>query len=92
MSAEVYGDYNKKEDFKPRVIQKTQDVKTRILTRLKQSFIFRSLDDRETNIVIDAMEEKKFRAKDLVIQQGADGDCLYIVDQGELDCFKTTGR
>jgi hypothetical protein len=31
-------------------------VKTRILTRLKQSFIFRSLDDKETNIVIDAME------------------------------------
>lgn len=82
MSAEVYGDYNKKEDFKPRVIQKTEDVKTRILTRLKQSFIFRSLDDKETNIVIDAMEEKKFKSNDLIIQQGADGDCLYVVDQG----------
>lgn len=56
VSAEVYGDYNKKEDFKPRIIQKSQDVKTRILTRLKQSFIFRGLDDKETNIVIDAME------------------------------------
>ena len=56
VSAEVYGDYNKKEEFKPRVIPKSEDVKTRILTRLKQSFIFRNLDDKETNIVIDAME------------------------------------
>lgn len=35
VSAEVYGEYNKKEDFKPRVIQKAEDVRKRILIRLK---------------------------------------------------------
>ena len=34
------------------------------------------------------MEEKTFNAGDVVIQQGDEGDCLYIVDSGELDCFK----
>lgn len=60
VSAEVYGEYNKKEDFKPTVIPKAEDVKKRIMARLKQSFMFASLDDKETDIVLDAMEEKKF--------------------------------
>jgi hypothetical protein len=29
ISAEAYGDWNKKEDFKPRVIPKTEDAKVR---------------------------------------------------------------
>ena len=28
------------------------------------------------------------RSGDSVITQGSDGDHLYVVDQGELDCFK----
>ena len=88
VSAEVYGEYNKKEDFKPRVIPKSEEVKARIEKRLKQSFMFANLDEKETDIVINAMEEKKFKSSDTVIQQGEDGDCLYVVDQGKLDCFK----
>lgn len=68
VSAEVYGDYNKKEDFKPTVIPKAEDVKKRILTRLKQSFMFANLDEKETDIVIDAMEEKNFKTGDFVIK------------------------
>jgi cAMP-dependent protein kinase regulator len=46
------------------------------------------LEEKETDIVIDAMEEKKFKAGQTVISQGEDGDVLYVVDAGELDCFK----
>lgn len=38
--------------------------------------------------MIGAMEEKEFKTGESVIEQGADGDCMYIVDFGELDCFK----
>jgi hypothetical protein len=38
--------------------------------------------------VIDAMDEKKFNAGDFVIRQGEDGEVLYVVDNGQLDCFK----
>ena len=34
------------------------------------------------------MEEKQFKKGENVIKQGDNGDCLYIVDQGELDCSK----
>jgi len=34
------------------------------------------------------MEEKKFKSGDWVIKQGEDGAELYIVDTGELDCYK----
>ena len=50
--------------------------------------MFQCLDENEVKIVIDAMDEKKFKAGDLIIRQGEDGDNLYVVDQGELDCFK----
>ena len=32
------------------------------------------------------MEEKKFKEGDIVIKQGDNGDCIYIVESGELDC------
>jgi cAMP-dependent protein kinase regulator len=34
------------------------------------------------------MEEKTFNSGQTVIQQGDLGDCLYIVENGELDCFR----
>ena len=34
------------------------------------------------------MEEKKFNKGDNVITQGENGEVLYLVDQGTLDCFK----
>ena len=32
------------------------------------------------------------RVGDVVIKQGDDGDNLYVVDQGQLDCFKEKGK
>ena len=34
------------------------------------------------------MEEKKFSKGDVIINQGDYGDCLYIVEQGDLECYK----
>ena len=33
-----------------------------------------------------------YRGGDVVIKQGDDGDNLYVVDQGQLDCFKEKGK
>ena len=52
------------------------------------SFMFRALGEEELNIVIDAMEEKKFNAGAIVITEGEAGSVLYVVEQGELDCKK----
>ncbi len=60
VSAEVYGAFNKKEDFKAREIPKSQDQAQRIKARILQSFLFCNLDQNDLQIVINAMEEKKF--------------------------------
>jgi len=60
VSAEVYGSFNKKEDFKPKIIPKTEYQIQRIKARILQSFLFLNLDSADLNIVIDAMEERKF--------------------------------
>ena len=56
VSAEAYGNYNKKGNFKARVIPKNDDQKRRIRERLQKA-----LDEKETEIVINAMEEKCFK-------------------------------
>ena len=53
-----------------------------------QSILFNSLDEKELNTVIDAFEEKRFSKGENVITQGEQGDCLYVIEKGELDCFK----
>lgn len=34
------------------------------------------------------MEECKFQPEDAIIKEGEDGDCLFLVDTGELKCTK----
>ncbi len=92
VSAEAYGDYHKKGDFKPIVHVKTEEQKTKIKSRIVQSFLFESLEANELRIVIDAMEEEKFNTGEVVINQGDKGDCLYIVESGELECLKRSSN
>ena len=88
VSAEVYGNYNKKENFKPRFIKKTPEQILRIKNKVLSSFLFSNLDKKDLDIVIGAMDEKKLRPNEIAIQQGDDGDVLYVVESGELECSK----
>ena len=38
------------------------------------------------------MVEEKYCEGDIVINQGDKGDCLFIVESGELDCLKLTSN
>ena len=53
--------------------------------------MFKGLSKVNLQIVIDAMEQKLVSAGSSVITQGQKGDCLYVVDEGELSCFKKMG-
>jgi cAMP-dependent protein kinase regulator len=55
---------------------------------MMQSFLFNALEDKDFASVLNAMEEKRFKKGDTVIQQGDPGDVLYLIYQGCLDCFK----
>jgi cAMP-dependent protein kinase regulator len=59
-----------------------------IKTSLLNSFLFSSLDADELNVIVNSMEEETFYKNDIVIQQGDEGNCLYLVQHGQLNCFK----
>lgn len=46
--------------------------------------MFNTLEEKDLNVVVDAMEEKIFNRNDTVIEQGEDGDELYVVGEGKL--------
>lgn len=50
--------------------------------------MFSALNPEELEIVIGAMNNVKKQAGELVIKEGDDGDFLYVIESGVLDCTK----
>mmetsp|Transcript_100789 Transcript_100789/g.325308 ORF Transcript_100789/g.325308 Transcript_100789/m.325308 type:complete len:409 (-) Transcript_100789:161-1387(-) len=88
VSAEAYGKWNQVKSFTPPVHPKTEAQKTRIRDVLKESFLFASVDPKEIGVVIDAMEERIVEAGTRIIEQGDDGDVLFVVEEGQMNCYK----
>jgi cAMP-dependent protein kinase regulator len=88
VSAEAYGEYNKKSNFKARYIEKTPEQIQRIKTMIIHSFIFGNLDSKDLEIIIGAMEEKKYNSGEIIIKQGENGDILYCIEEGNCECYK----
>lgn len=70
ISAEVFGEFNKKKAFVPRVVPKSAETKAKLERRLLQSFMFSALDAEELRIVIDAAEERKVARGEQLILEG----------------------
>jgi cAMP-dependent protein kinase regulator len=68
VSAEVYGIYNKMENFKPKVIPKNDSQKKTILEKMEQNFLFKNLDKEEQNTVINAFEQRIAKTGETVIK------------------------
>ena len=88
VSAEKYGKFNKTEVYIPRIIKKTDDQIRRIRAKITQSFIFNSVDETGLDTIIGAMEEKIIDQGEYIIRQGDSGNCLFYVEEGNLDCLK----
>jgi cAMP-dependent protein kinase regulator len=50
--------------------------------------MFNSLNPQELSIVLLAMHLISFKAGDVVITEGDDGEDLYVVESGSLTCTK----
>lgn len=88
VSAEVYGMYNPKGNFEPQVIPKKETEKEKIRNLLLNIFMFKHLEEKDMNIIIDAMGSKKYSPGESVIKEGDDGNELFIVSSGHLKCTK----
>ncbi len=56
ISAEVFGQFNKKADYVPKIIPKDTATKDEIKRLIEKSILFQSLNKEDIGIVIDAME------------------------------------
>ena len=88
ISAEAYGEWNKKEDFQPKEVPKTLEQAQKLVEILNQSFIFNSLAANEKQVVVKAMQERKTSPSETVISEGDDGNELFVVESGHLKCYK----
>lgn len=64
------------------MIPKSDEVKEKIKFKLSQVFMFQIIDEKELNIVINAMDIVTYQPNDKVIVEGEQGDALYIVESG----------
>jgi len=87
VSAEAYGEWNMKKSFVAPLISKTDEQKQRLKVCLSKNFLFSTLNENDCMIVIGAMKEVKVEAKKRIINQGEDGDVLYVIEKGVLDCI-----
>lgn len=50
--------------------------------------MFSALEPKELEIVVGAIEEIKGSPGDVIIKEGDQGDCMYVLEQGTLTCTK----
>jgi cAMP-dependent protein kinase regulator len=87
VSAEAYGEWNTKKAFVAPVIPKSDEQKQRLKGCLTKSFLFQSLGQNDLMIVVGAMKEVTAAPKERLINQGDQGDFLFQIESGVLDCI-----
>ena len=69
------------------VFPKSSDQLRRIRNSIANNFIFRDLDEEQETGVLNAMQEMKVEANEVVIRQGDVGEYFYVVESGHLNCY-----
>jgi len=87
VSAEAYGAWNQKKAFTPPVHPKTDEQKERIQKVLSGSFLFSALEPEQVKVILDAVKEVIVEPGQRIINQGDNGDFMFIVENGALECY-----
>jgi len=92
VSAEAYGNWNKKGEYVAKVYPKSDEQKERLGQVLSKSFMFNVLEAEDRTTVLNAMKEVKSPDGMTIISQGDDGDCLFVIESGTLECWKVMSK
>lgn len=82
--------YNPEEDTsdEPAIVHtKTAQERDYLLKTVAHIFIFRSLEQKQVDKVIDAMFGREVDEHDVIIEQGDDGDNFYVIESGVYDIY-----
>eukprot|EP00919_Chromeraceae_sp_WS-2016_P058490 GHVR01139065.1.p1 GENE.GHVR01139065.1~~GHVR01139065.1.p1 ORF type:complete len:324 (+),score=81.82 GHVR01139065.1:55-1026(+) len=91
VSGEAYGEWNKRvsgDSYTPPVHPKSELLLAEIEKVLSECFLFGALNEDEIRTVAMAMQERTLKPSESPIQQGDDGDELFVVKEGVLECYK----
>jgi cAMP-dependent protein kinase regulator len=69
------------------VYPKTDEQIRRIKAATKTHFLFRDLDEEQESGVLNAMQERRVVANEVVIRQGDVGEYFYVVESGFLNVY-----
>lgn len=69
------------------VVPKSDEQKAVIHGIIAENILFKSLDKKAKETIVNAMSEKTVKSGEFVITQGEAGDFYYIVDSGTFECF-----
>ncbi|KAM1501100.1 hypothetical protein TB2_025888 [Malus domestica] len=69
--------------------RKTWEEEAHIQRALHDHFLFRKLTDSQCQVLLDCMERVEFQPGDVVVRQGGEGDCFYVVGSGEFEVLAT---
>jgi len=64
---------------------KSDEEREYLLKTLADIFIFRSLEKKQVERVIDAMFGREVKVGEVIIEQGDDGDNFYVIESGIYD-------
>lgn len=64
---------------------KAEEDVARIEKALQGNFLFNGLTEKQRRILYNCMEKIQVRAGDVVIRQGAEDNCFYIVEAGDFE-------
>uniref|UniRef100_A0A1I8JK81 cAMP-dependent protein kinase type I regulatory subunit n=1 Tax=Macrostomum lignano TaxID=282301 RepID=A0A1I8JK81_9PLAT len=86
VSGEVYTEEDAASYVK-KVVPKDYKTMAALSKAIAKNVLFSHLDDNERSDIFDAMFPLHRNATEVIIEQGAEGDNFYILDQGEVDIY-----
>lgn len=89
VSAEAFGEWNKRVAFEPPVYAKSQEQLEMLSGIASRSFLFSVLEAKDLQAVVLAMKGPLCHESGTqLITEGDSGDHLYVIESGVLDCLK----
>ncbi|KAK9026920.1 hypothetical protein V6N11_066778 [Hibiscus sabdariffa] len=73
----------------PPAFRKTWEEEAHIERALNDHFLFRKLTDSQRHVLLDCMQRVEVQPGDIVVKQGGEGDCFYVVGSGEFEVLAT---
>eukprot|EP00007_Cunea_sp_BSH-02190019_P001746 CAMPEP_0174233310 /NCGR_PEP_ID=MMETSP0417-20130205/3386_1 /TAXON_ID=242541 /ORGANISM="Mayorella sp, Strain BSH-02190019" /LENGTH=308 /DNA_ID=CAMNT_0015311497 /DNA_START=177 /DNA_END=1103 /DNA_ORIENTATION=- len=75
------------EGFKPTVVEKDQKTLDTLHKIVGECLLFKHLDKKDLNVVVDAMFKVECAPEEVIIKQGDDGDNFYVMESGYVEIF-----